>query len=66
LLKEGEEVPSEIALPWGMKSKDQRLIEMSTSESQSIRMKEGRMHLYPSKKVKTLSKDLPVVVFRCY
>jgi alpha-L-fucosidase len=64
LLKEGEEVPSEIALPWVMKNKDQRLIEMSTSESQSIRMKEGRMFLYPSIKVKALSKNLPVVVFR--
>ena len=66
LLKEDEQVPSEIALPWGMKSKDQRLIEISTSESQSIRMKEGRMFLYPSKKVQSLSKELPVVVFRWY
>jgi alpha-L-fucosidase len=66
LLKQGEAVPSEIALPWGMNNKDQRLIEISTSESQSIRMKEGRMLLYPSKKVRNLSKDLPVVVFKWY
>jgi hypothetical protein len=64
LLKEGEEVPSEIPLPWVMKNRDQHLIEMSTSESQSIRIKEGRMFFYPSKKVQALSKDLPVVVFR--
>jgi alpha-L-fucosidase len=64
MLKEGEEVPSEIALPWPMSSKDQHLIELSTSESQSFRMKEGHMFLYPSKKVQTLSKNLPVVVFR--
>jgi alpha-L-fucosidase len=64
LLKEGEQVPAEIALPWEMKNRDQHLIEMSTSERQSIRMKEGRMYLYPSNKILTLSKDLPVVVFR--
>lgn len=66
LLNDGEQVPSEIALPWGMKFKDQRLIELSTGENQSMRMKEGVMFFYPSKKVKVLSEDLPVVVFRWY
>lgn len=66
LLKESEEVPSEIALPWGMKNRDQNLMELSTKENQSIRMNEGRMFLYPSKKIRALSKDLPVVVFRWY
>jgi alpha-L-fucosidase len=64
LLKEGEEIPSEIQLPWTMKSRDQKAIELSTSQRQSVRFKDGQMFLYPSKEVLAFSKSLPVVVFR--
>jgi alpha-L-fucosidase len=66
LLKAGEELPAEISLPFQMENRDQNLIELSTHESQSIRMKNGQMILYPSKKVRAISKSLPVAVFRWF
>ena len=64
LLKEGEEVPLEIQLPWVMKNRDQHLIEMSTSESQSFQMIDGKMILKPSGKIRQLSSKMYAVVFR--
>ena len=64
LLKEGEQLPSEISLPWQKKNRDQNLIELSTGERQSIQMRQGRMILKPSAKVRQLSSNMSAVVFR--
>lgn len=66
LLKEGEQLPSEMQLPWVVENRNQKLIELSSRERQSIRIKGGKMFLYPSEKVKKNSNQLPAVVFRWY
>jgi hypothetical protein len=63
-LKEGEQLPTEISLPWQKENRDQSLIELSTSERQSLQMRQGRMILKPSEKIRQLSSEMPAVVFR--
>ena len=64
LLKEGEQLSSEISLPWQMENRGQNLIELSSGERQSIQFKNGKMIVRPSKEIQKLSVGMPAVVFR--
>jgi alpha-L-fucosidase len=64
LLKEGEQLPSEISLPWQMENSDQNVIELISGERQSIQLKNGKMIVRPNKELQKWSKVMPAVVFR--